>query len=466
LTGSLTASGGVGALLQIYDSTASKTLLPTYDGNGNVAALLNAETGGTLTLEAAYEYDPYGNLLRNEGSYATSNPFRFSTKYTDVETGLIFYGRRYYSPTLGRFISRDPKEESGGLNLYGFVGNNAINRWDYLGMVEIGMSISLPTMVVTAPSGGGGFGGFGSFSGFLDGFGSGFGSQASQSDSGGSNDDFVPPAEGTQSWVNGVLYIADKNGLFQKAAPYTDVPLNPTTTPAPTYGTLELPTFRVNGTRPSAPDFNSYPLPTTVTVGDYASAIGNGALNFFIGGGEALGGIVTGTVNTVLHPIDTVQNTADGLGTIAGLLSTRQGRADINDRLNYLVNTGAGAQQLSRGVGGLTIAVLGTIAGGRLNVPTEFERHHTIPSEILRRLPPDVANNPLVRGRAGAPNRWSIPRDLHRQIHSGGPRGGNYNEFFRRRLRDIDNPTVDDLLSLREDAVKEFGLGKYRPQEP
>ena len=140
LTGSLTASGGVGALLQIYDANtggSSKTLLPTYDGNGNVAALLNAETGATLTLEAAYEYDPFGNTLRSEGAYAATNPFRFSTKFTDTETGLVYYGLRYYSPTLGRFINKDPLEEQGGLNLYGFCGNNGVNRWDLLGQREL-----------------------------------------------------------------------------------------------------------------------------------------------------------------------------------------------------------------------------------------------------------------------------------------------------------------------------------------
>jgi hypothetical protein len=46
-------------------------------------------------------------------------------------------GRRYYSPSQGRFLGRDPIEESGGINLYGFCGNNAINRWDLLGMEDI-----------------------------------------------------------------------------------------------------------------------------------------------------------------------------------------------------------------------------------------------------------------------------------------------------------------------------------------
>lgn len=70
LVGSLTASGGVGALLQIHEHTGGgKTLLPTYDGNGNVVALLDSANGN---VEAAYEYDPFGQLLRKSGASAAS----------------------------------------------------------------------------------------------------------------------------------------------------------------------------------------------------------------------------------------------------------------------------------------------------------------------------------------------------------------------------------------------------------
>lgn len=133
LTGSPTASGGVGALLQIHDHTASKTLLPAYDGNGNLVALLNDSTGA---LEAVYEYSSFGQLVRSSGTYADANPFRFSTKFTDAETGLVYYGYRYYSTTLGRFINRDPIEENGGVNLYGICANNAVASWDFMGMLE------------------------------------------------------------------------------------------------------------------------------------------------------------------------------------------------------------------------------------------------------------------------------------------------------------------------------------------
>jgi RHS repeat-associated protein len=82
---------------------------------------------------SAYEYDAFGNTLRATGTYAAANPFRFSTKYTDTETGLVYYGLRYYSPSLGRWINKDPLGEKGGLNLYAFGSNNSINGYDYLG---------------------------------------------------------------------------------------------------------------------------------------------------------------------------------------------------------------------------------------------------------------------------------------------------------------------------------------------
>lgn len=55
---------------------------------------------------------------------------------TKTVSGVRYYGRRYYSPSQGRFLGRDPKDEKGGLHLYAFVRNNPVNRWDYLGMVD------------------------------------------------------------------------------------------------------------------------------------------------------------------------------------------------------------------------------------------------------------------------------------------------------------------------------------------
>ena len=128
----LHGAGGVGGLLMIDDESTSKRYYPIYDGSRNIVGLY--DQAGALV--ASYEYDAFGRIiLQSSGDYSDDNPFRFSTKYTDDETGLIYYGHRFYEPELGRFINRDPIEEDGGLNLYGFVGNDPVNFYDYLGMV-------------------------------------------------------------------------------------------------------------------------------------------------------------------------------------------------------------------------------------------------------------------------------------------------------------------------------------------
>ena len=53
------------------------------------------------------------------------------------KTGLYYYGRGFYSPSLMRWINRDPIEEEGGLNLYGFCGNSAVSFYDALGLYRL-----------------------------------------------------------------------------------------------------------------------------------------------------------------------------------------------------------------------------------------------------------------------------------------------------------------------------------------
>jgi RHS repeat-associated protein len=115
--------------------TTPKTYLPFYDGNGNVTGLTDAADG---SVAATYDYDPFGNLTASSGPAANVNPFRFSTKYFDSETGLYNFGYRFYSPAQGRFITRDPSGEfNGGANLYAFVGNDPLNGIDPQGLAEI-----------------------------------------------------------------------------------------------------------------------------------------------------------------------------------------------------------------------------------------------------------------------------------------------------------------------------------------
>jgi RHS repeat-associated protein len=90
------------------------------DGNGNVTALV--DTNGFIV--ARYQYDPYGNLLGMSGSLAEANLYRFSSKEWHSSAGLYYYGFRYYEPNSQRWLTRDPIQEIGGINLYAFVFND------------------------------------------------------------------------------------------------------------------------------------------------------------------------------------------------------------------------------------------------------------------------------------------------------------------------------------------------------
>ncbi|KAF0179376.1 MAG: YD repeat-containing protein [Limisphaerales bacterium] len=133
LSGTADQAGGIGGLLAIsqHSTNGLATHLPCFDGNGNVMALVNAGSGQP---SARYEYAPFGEPLRVTGDAALLNPFRFSTKYTDDETGLLYYGYRYYSPTQAKWLNRDPLQEEGGINLYAFCLNNPVNSFDPLGL--------------------------------------------------------------------------------------------------------------------------------------------------------------------------------------------------------------------------------------------------------------------------------------------------------------------------------------------
>ena len=74
------------------------------------------------------------------GVICPRSPSRFRSRHrpkSQQSQGLrprvAYYGYRYYDPQTGKWPSRDPIVEEGGVNLYGFVGNDGVNRWDYLG---------------------------------------------------------------------------------------------------------------------------------------------------------------------------------------------------------------------------------------------------------------------------------------------------------------------------------------------
>jgi RHS repeat-associated protein len=144
LSGSMQGAGGVGGLLSTKDG--SSVYHYTYDANGNVSEVLNSSGG----IAAHYEYDTFGNAVASSGTYATANAYRFSTKPLDSVSELYYYGFRYYNPGTGRWLSRDPIEEWGGVNIYGFVRNNSLNWFDYMGL-EIKVDYTPPDPTQIAP---------------------------------------------------------------------------------------------------------------------------------------------------------------------------------------------------------------------------------------------------------------------------------------------------------------------------
>ena len=106
---------------------------PAYDNNGNITMYIDESSN----VIAAYEYDDFGRLISATGQMADFFRIRFSTKYYDLETGLYYCGYRFYSPQLMRWLTRDPIEEEGGLNLYGFCRNLPMSAYDPFGLERI-----------------------------------------------------------------------------------------------------------------------------------------------------------------------------------------------------------------------------------------------------------------------------------------------------------------------------------------
>ena len=129
LSGSLQGAGGVGGLLVQTTVASGVKEAASYDGNGNIVTWTKSTASAPT---ARREYDAFGNTVVSEGAWPSS--FGFSTKRQDAETGLYYYGYRFYDPVTGRWLSRDPIEEEGGVNLYGFIENKPVNLIDMFGL--------------------------------------------------------------------------------------------------------------------------------------------------------------------------------------------------------------------------------------------------------------------------------------------------------------------------------------------
>jgi RHS repeat-associated protein len=102
------------------------------DGVGSTTSLSNS----TGTVANTYTFDAFGKLTASTGTL--KNPFLYTGREADSETGLYYYRARYYDPSVGRFISEDPLGFQSGPNYYSYTRNSPTTLIDPKGLVGIG----------------------------------------------------------------------------------------------------------------------------------------------------------------------------------------------------------------------------------------------------------------------------------------------------------------------------------------
>lgn len=111
--------------------------VPVHDKNGSIAALLDAKTGQIAeytrysAFGQAHLFNAQGQALHES---TIGNPWGYASKRLDLESGWTFFGRRYYNPQEGRWMSPDPLGFAEGPNLYAYVHNSPMNHFDLYGL--------------------------------------------------------------------------------------------------------------------------------------------------------------------------------------------------------------------------------------------------------------------------------------------------------------------------------------------
>ncbi len=115
------------------DVASSTNYFYTRDHLGSIREVVD----GSGVLKTRYSYDPYGRVTvtnPTSGTPAIASDFGYTGHYTHAKSGLVLAPYRAYDAGLGRWLSRDPIAENGGINLYGYVGGDPANRYDLLGL--------------------------------------------------------------------------------------------------------------------------------------------------------------------------------------------------------------------------------------------------------------------------------------------------------------------------------------------
>ena len=117
---------------------------PIYDQRGSLCCLIDSQTG---EVARNYYYTSFGEnvggsragrheeaLSVERGKELIDSPWKFSNKRLDKESGLYYFGKRFYNPSIGRWITQDPSGFSDGPNLYAYVHNRPLQCFDRFGL--------------------------------------------------------------------------------------------------------------------------------------------------------------------------------------------------------------------------------------------------------------------------------------------------------------------------------------------
>jgi len=143
--------GGVTQATYVYGNYVDDALTMTRGGqtyyyHQNALGSVEALTDSTGTVVERYSYDAYGSVTVADGSgtplppnswgtphSAIGNPWMFTGRQLDEESGLYYYRARTYDPVKGRFLQRDPIEYLDSMNLYEYALDNPLRFVDPMG---------------------------------------------------------------------------------------------------------------------------------------------------------------------------------------------------------------------------------------------------------------------------------------------------------------------------------------------